>query len=76
MKHGLSEQECLDVSSIMALMAERKDMPAEYGAVMKRGASLLRQAVCLCTIFCRSYSNLKEQYRKEGMHNDTHDESD
>ncbi len=65
MKHRLSEQECLDVSRIMALMAERKDIPAEYSAVMKRGASLLRQAVCFCTIFCQSYNNLKEQQKKE-----------
>jgi len=65
MKYKLSEQECLDVSSIMELMAEQKDMPPEYGAVMKRGASLLRRAVCLCTIFCQSYNNLKEQQKKE-----------
>ena len=45
MKHGFSEQECFDVSSIMSLMADRKDVPPEYGAVMKRGASLLRRAV-------------------------------
>ena len=76
MKHKLSEQECLDVSSIMELMATQKDMPPEYGAVMKRGASLLRRAVCLCTIFCQSYSNLKEQYRKEETFNDPNDETD
>lgn len=65
MKYRLSEQECLDVSSIMSLMADRKDVPPEYGAVMKRGASLLRRAVCLYKIFCQSYSNLKEKYEKE-----------
>ena len=65
MKHGFSEQECLDVSSIMSLMADRKDVPPEYGAVMKRRASLLRRAVCLYKIFCQSYSNLKEKYEKE-----------
>ena len=65
MKHGFSEQECLDISSIMSLMADRKDVPPEYGAVMKRGASLLRRAVCLYKIFCQSYSNLKEKYEKE-----------
>ena len=76
MKHGFSEQECLDVSSIMALMAEQNDMPPEYGAVMKRGASLLRRAVCLYKIFCQSYTNLKEKYEKEENINDTDDETD
>ena len=76
MKYRLSEQECLDVSSIMTLMAEQKDMPVEYGAVMKRGASLLKQAVHFCTVFCQSYSNLKEKCRKEGKFDDTDDESD
>ncbi|MEE5994565.1 MAG: hypothetical protein V3G42_15285 [Oscillospiraceae bacterium] len=76
MKYRLSEQECLDVSSIMALMAEQKDMPAEYSAVMKRGASLLRQAVRFCTLFCQSYNNLKERYEKEEMLNDPDDEAD
>ena len=56
MKYRLSEQECLDVSSIMALMAEQKDIPDECSAVMKRGASLLKQAVQFCTVFCQSYS--------------------
>ena len=76
MKYRLSEQECLDVSSIMALMAEQKDMPPEYSAVMKRGASLLRQAVQFCTLFCQSYSNLKEKYEMEENINDTDDETD
>jgi hypothetical protein len=65
MKYRLSEQECIDVSSIMALMAEQKDIPDECSAVMKRGASLLKQAVQFCTLFCQSYSNLKEKYEKE-----------
>ena len=65
MKYRLSEQECIDVSSIMTLMAEQKDIPDECSAVMKRGASLLKQAVQFCTLFCQSYSNLKEKYEKE-----------
>lgn len=76
MKYRLSEQECIDVSSIMALMAEQKDIPDECSAVMKRGASLLKQAVQFCTLFCQSYSNLKEKYEKEESFNDPDDETD
>lgn len=76
MKYGLSEQECFDVSNIMELMAERDDMPAEYGAMMKRGASLLKRAICLCTIFCQSYNNLENQCKKEEKFNDPNHEAD
>ena len=50
MKQILSEQECLDVSRIMMLTAEKEDTPDECSAIMKRGALLLRQATCFCTL--------------------------
>ncbi len=65
MKQRLSEQECLDVRRIMMLTAEKEDTPDECSAIMKRGALLLRQATCFCTLFCRSYSHLKEKYAED-----------
>lgn len=49
-KATISERECLDVARIMSLMADRNDMPPQYGAMMKRGASLLMQVTCFCNI--------------------------
>ena len=65
MKYRLSEQESLDVSHIMMLTAKKEGTPDECSKIMKRGALLLRQAACFCTLFCQSYSHLKEKYAED-----------